>query len=43
MPKQNYMTVNNPHRLLTPGSVVLISVGDREDDNLFPVAWNMPL
>ncbi len=43
MSEQNYMKVNNPHRLLTPGSVVLISVGDGEDDNFFPVAWNMPL
>ncbi len=31
------------YRLLNPGSVVLISVGDGERDNLFPVTWNMPV
>lgn len=31
------------YRLVNPGSVVLISVGDRERDNLFPVTWNTPV
>lgn len=31
------------YRLLNPGSVVLVSVGDGEEDNLFPVTWNMPV
>jgi len=35
--------VHNPHRLLTPGSVVVISVGDGQQDNLFTIAWNMAL
>ncbi|MCP4605600.1 MAG: flavin reductase family protein [Proteobacteria bacterium] len=33
----------NAYRLLNPGSVVLISVGNGERDNLFPVTWNMPV
>ena len=33
----------NAYRLLNPGCLVLVSVGDGEGDNLFPVAWNMPL
>jgi flavin reductase (DIM6/NTAB) family NADH-FMN oxidoreductase RutF len=31
------------YRLLNPGCVVLVSVGDGESDNLFPVSWNMPV
>lgn len=31
------------YRLLNPGSVVLVSVGDGDRDNLFPVTWNMPV
>ena len=31
------------YRLVNPGSVVLISVGDKNHDNLFPVTWNMPV
>ena len=31
------------YKLLNPGSVVLISVGDGTADNLFAVTWNMPL
>jgi flavin reductase (DIM6/NTAB) family NADH-FMN oxidoreductase RutF len=31
------------YRLLNPGGVVLVTVGDGERDNLFPVAWNMPV
>jgi flavin reductase (DIM6/NTAB) family NADH-FMN oxidoreductase RutF len=31
------------YRLLNPGVVVLVTVGDAEHDNLFPVSWNMPV
>ena len=31
------------YRLLNPGAVPLISVGDGSRDNLFPVTWNMPV
>lgn len=31
------------YRLLNPGAVALISVGDGQKDNLFSVTWNMPL
>lgn len=31
------------YRLLNPGCVVLVSVGDGAEDNLFPVTWNMPV
>jgi len=31
------------YHLLNPGGVVLVSVSDGQRDNLFPVAWNMPL
>jgi len=31
------------YRLVNPGSVTLVSVGDGEQDNLFAVTWNMPL
>ena len=40
---KDYINVSHPHRLLTPGCVVLISVGNGQDDNLFPIAWNMPV
>lgn len=40
---KNFVSVDNPHRLLTPGCVTLISVGDGRDKNIFPVAWTMPL
>lgn len=33
----------NAYRLLNPGAVALISVGDGKTDNLFSVTWNMPL
>jgi len=33
----------NAYRLLNPGAVALISVGDGKADNLFSVTWNMPL
>ena len=35
--------LQNAYRLLNPGAVVLVSVGDGERDNLFPVTWNMPI
>lgn len=31
------------YRLLNPGSVVLVTVGDGAADNVFTVAWNMPV
>jgi len=31
------------YRLVNPGSVSLVSVGDGERDNLFAVTWNMPV
>jgi len=34
---------SDAYRLLNPGSVVLISVGDGTADNLFSVTWNMPV
>lgn len=43
MSNNNYINVDQPHRLLTPGSVTLISVGNGEEDNLFAVAWTMAL
>lgn len=39
----DYIKVEQPHRLLTPGSVILISTGNGKRDNIFSVAWNMPL
>ncbi|MCP4715402.1 MAG: flavin reductase family protein [Deltaproteobacteria bacterium] len=33
----------NAYRLLNPGAVALISVGDGSADNLFSVTWNMPM
>jgi flavin reductase (DIM6/NTAB) family NADH-FMN oxidoreductase RutF len=35
--------IEKSYRLLNPGSVVLVSVGDGEEDNVFAVTWNMPL
>lgn len=35
--------LSSAYHVLNPGCVVLISVGDGERDNLFPVSWNMPL
>ena len=31
------------YRLINPGAVVIISVGDGNRDNLFSVTWNMPV
>ena len=43
MEKADVRPLANAYRLLNPGCLVLVSVGDGEADNLFPVAWNMPL
>lgn len=31
------------YRLLNPGVVVLVTVGDQERDNVFTASWNMPV
>jgi flavin reductase (DIM6/NTAB) family NADH-FMN oxidoreductase RutF len=43
MEKVNIEASPNAYRLLNPGSVVLITVGDGNKDNLFTVTWNMPI
>jgi flavin reductase (DIM6/NTAB) family NADH-FMN oxidoreductase RutF len=43
MTKAPIEPLSNAYRLLNPGPVVLISVGDGETDNLFAVTWNMPV
>ncbi len=43
MNAKRYIEAGNPHRLLTPGPVLLITAGDGSDDNIFSVAWSMPL
>jgi flavin reductase (DIM6/NTAB) family NADH-FMN oxidoreductase RutF len=43
MKNEEYIQVKNPHRLLTPGPVLLITSGDQSGDNVFSVAWGMPL
>jgi len=40
---EDFMTIDNPHRLLSTGAVNIITAGNGEDDNLFTVAWNMAL
>jgi flavin reductase (DIM6/NTAB) family NADH-FMN oxidoreductase RutF len=37
------VALGQAYRLLNPGAVVLVSVGDGARDNLFAVTWNMPL
>jgi len=39
----SFAAVDSPHRLITPGPVLLVSVGDGSDDNVFSVAWSMAL
>jgi flavin reductase (DIM6/NTAB) family NADH-FMN oxidoreductase RutF len=34
---------NNIHALLNPGSVVLISAKDKQNEGIFAVTWNMPV
>jgi len=43
MNKVRLDTIARAYRLLNPGCVVLVTVGDEERDNLFPVTWNMPV
>jgi flavin reductase (DIM6/NTAB) family NADH-FMN oxidoreductase RutF len=43
MEKAPVRPLSNAYRLVNPGCVVLISVGDGKRDNLFPVAWNTPV
>jgi len=43
MSKAEVKPLKNAYRLLNPGSVVLVSVGDGTRDNLFPVTWNTPV
>ncbi len=43
MEKVSLESSPNTYRLLNPGTVVLVSVGDGEKDNLFAVTWNMPV
>ena len=43
MKKKRVEPIANTTQLINHGPVVLISVGDGNKDNLFTVAWNMPL
>ena len=43
MEKVSIEPLSHAYRLLNPGAVVLISVGDGARDNLFAVTWNMPV
>jgi len=43
MTKAEIQPLKTAYRLLNPGSVVLVSVGDGTRDNLFPVTWNTPV
>ena len=43
MTKEKIIPPQNGYRLLNPGPVVVISVGDVERDNLFMVTWDMPV
>jgi len=43
MDKVRIDPLSDVYRVLNPGSVVMISVGDGERDNLFAVTWNMPV
>lgn len=42
MDKIDIETSLKAYRLLNPGLVVLVTVGNGEKDNVFAVAWNMP-
>ncbi len=39
----SYTETKTPHRLITPGCVSLITVGNGDQDNLFSVAWTTAL
>lgn len=41
--QKNPVPPSKAYRLLNPGPVVLVSVGDGERDNLFALTWNMPI
>ena len=43
MKKTPIEPISDAYRVLNPGSVVVISVGDGDKDNLFAVTWNMPV
>jgi flavin reductase (DIM6/NTAB) family NADH-FMN oxidoreductase RutF len=43
MKKVEVEPLSNAYKLLNPGTVVIISVGDGKADNLFSVTWNMPV
>ena len=43
MDKTKVEPLHLAYRLLNPGSVVIVSVGNGQRDNLFAVTWNMPL
>ena len=43
MDKSRIDPLSSVYRVLNPGSVVMISVGDGDGDNLFAVTWNMPV
>ncbi len=43
MPREPLQSLGHAYRLLNPGSVLWVSVGDRARDNLFALTWNMPL
>ncbi|MBW2277956.1 MAG: flavin reductase family protein [Deltaproteobacteria bacterium] len=41
--QKSKVELESAYRLVNPGGVVLISVGDQERDNLFAVTWNTPV
>ncbi|MFC1848736.1 flavin reductase family protein [candidate division CSSED10-310 bacterium] len=43
MNKKPLEKLSAAYRLLNPGCVVLVTVGDENRDNIFTVTWNMPL
>ena len=43
MDKAPVRPLTHAYRLLNPGPVVLVSVGDGERDNLFALTWNLPV
>lgn len=43
MKKTTVDPYSEAYRLLNPGCVVLVTVGDEDRDNIFTVTWNMPV
>jgi flavin reductase (DIM6/NTAB) family NADH-FMN oxidoreductase RutF len=43
MEKKKVEPLNLAYRLLNPGTVVIVSVGNGQRDNLYAVTWNMPV